>query len=84
MTPAPDGDDVYNYQSDVKPETFSVKNEIKLTLSIGDGIEPWNPEESFDGTCEWTLEGLRHDGKVVVRGPMVFRRVSSSAQLILK
>ncbi len=84
VTPAPDGDDVYNYQSDVKPETFSVKNEIKLTLSIGDGIEPWNPEASFDGTCEWTLEGLRHDGKVVVRGPMVFRRVSSSAQLILK
>ena len=84
VTHAPNGDDVYNYKSDVKPETFSVKNEIKLEITLGQGVEPWNPEESFNGTCEWTLSGLRHDGKIVVSGPMVLRRISPNAQLMLK
>ena len=84
VTHAPDGDDVYNYKGDVKPETFSVKNEIKLEITLGDGVEPWNPEESFNGTCEWTLSGLRHDGKIVLSGPMVLRRISPVVQLMLK
>ena len=84
VTHAPDGDDVYNYKGDVKPETFSVKNEIKLEIKLGDGVGSWNPEESFDGTCEWTLSGLRHDGKIVLSGPMTLRRISPNAELILK
>ena len=84
VTHAPDGDDVYNYKNDVKPETFSVKNELKLEITIGDGVAPWNPEETFNGTCEWTISGLRHDGKIVLSGPMVFKRVSPVAQLMLK
>ena len=83
-TRAPDGDDVYNYKSDVKPETFSVKNEIKLTIAIGQEVAPWNPVETFNGMCEWTLSGLRHDGKIVVSGPLVLKRVSPNAQLILR
>ena len=84
VTHSPDGDDVYNYKSDVKPETFSVKNSINLEITMGDGVASWNPEESFNGTCTWTLTGLRHDGKVVVSGPMVIRRVSPNVQLMLK
>ena len=83
-TSAPDGDDVYNYASDVKPETFSVKNEIKLSIDWSEGLAEWNPSTSFDGTCEWVLSGLRHDGDVVVSGPMSLKRVSPDAQLILK
>ena len=84
VTHAPDGDDVYNYKGDVKPETFSVKNEIKLEIDVGDGVAAWSPEESFNGTCTWTLSGLRHDGKIVVSGPMVLRRISPNVQLMLK
>jgi hypothetical protein len=83
-TSAPDGDDVYNYKYDVKPETFSVKSEIKLVIDYGEGVRLWNPEESYTGTCEWSLSGLRHDGKVVVSGPMTIRRISPAAQLTLK
>lgn len=83
-TPAPDGDDVYNYKYDVKPETFSVKSEIKLKIDYGEGTRLWNPEESYSGTCEWSISGLRHDGNVVVSGPMTIRRVSSVSQLTLK
>ena len=83
-TRAPDGDDVYNYMSDVKPETFSVQNEIKLMYSLGVGVEQWSPEYEFNGTCKWTLSGLRHDGVIVLNGPMVIRRISPNARLILK
>ena len=84
QTRAPDGDDVYNYASDVKPETFSVKSEIKLSIVSNEGAAEWNPSESFDGTCEWVLSGLRHDGDVVVSGPLSLKHVSSNAQLILE
>ncbi len=83
-TKAPDGDDVYNYKFDVKPETFSVKSEIKLTIVYDSGITEWNPTDTFNGTCEWLLSGLRHDGDIVVSGPMVLKRVSSVEQLVLK
>ena len=84
QTSAPSGDDVYNYASDVKPETFSVKSEIKLTINHKNGIEEWNPEDTFDGTCEWTFSGLRHDGDIVVSGPMVIKHVSKISQLVLE
>ena len=83
-TRAPDGDDVYNYMGDVKPETFSVKNEIELAIADGNSAAPWNPEESFSGTCKWSLSGLRHDGVIVLSGPMALRRISPNTQLILK
>ena len=83
-TSAPDGDNVYNYTGDVKPETFSVKSEITMKLDIDEGIEEWNPQETFNGTCEWRLSGLRHDGDVVVSGPMTLTHISNVAQLVLE
>ena len=83
-TSAPDGDNVYNYASDVKPETFSVKSEIKLSLDRREGITDWDFEESFNGTCEWKLSGLRHDGDIEVSGPMTLKRASKITQLVLQ
>ena len=81
---APDGDDVFNYKGDVKPETFSVKNEITLTYAYGENQGNWNPVYEFSGMCEWRLTGLRHDGIIVISGPMVIKRVSPVAKLTLK
>ena len=83
-TSAPNGDDVYNYASDVKPETFSVRSEITMKLDPSQKPQPWDPEYSFNGTCEWKLSGLRHDGDIVVSGPMTFKRVSPYTQLVLQ
>ena len=82
-TSAPDGDDVYNYKYDVKPETFSVKSTIDLKIDYGDGVRRWNPEDTFSGTCEWSLSGLRHDGNVIVSGSMTMRRISPVSKLTL-
>ena len=81
---APDGDDVFNYKGDIKPETFSVKNEIKISYAYGQDRGNWNPVYEFAGTCEWRLTGLRQDGVIVLSGPMVIRRVAPNAQLFLK
>lgn len=83
-TRAPDGDDVYNYKSDVKPETFSVQNEIKLEYSYGESVAQWSPQYEFSGTCKWALTGLRHDGVIMLSGPMAIKRVSPCAKLTLK
>ncbi len=83
-TPAPSGDDVSNYQGDVKPETFSVDSAITLKIDNTAGVTDWNPEKEFSGTCTWTLSGLRHEGNVVVSGPMVIKRVSPVAQLVFE
>ena len=61
-----------------------MKSEIKLENLSATSLLPWDPADSADGTCEWTLSGLRHDGKIVVSGPMVLKRISKDAQLILK
>ena len=81
---APDGDDVFNYKGDIKPETFSVKNEIKISYSYGQVGGNWNPVYEFAGTCEWRLTGLRQDGVIVLSGPMVLKRIAPNAQLFLK
>ena len=83
-TPAPSGDDWANYKYDVKPETFSVESAISLTLDFDGGQAAWNPERSVTGTCEWSLSGLRHEGPVVVSGPMSLTRVSPKAEIVLE
>lgn len=83
-TPAPSGDNIANYKYDIKPETFSVENEISLDLAFNGGEAAWNPEESVSGTCSWSLSGLMRQGAVVVSGPMTLKRVSPKAELILE
>lgn len=83
-TAAPSGDDWQNYKYDVKPETFSVKCDITITLDFNGGEAAWNPEDEVSGRCEWSLEGLRHEGAIVVSGPMTIRRVSPKAEIELE
>ena len=83
-TLAPSGDDVNNYKYDVKPETFSVKSEIRLKIDHSDEGHDWDPQQMFDGTCEWSISGLRHDGNVVVSGTMVLKLVAPNAQLVVR
>ena len=81
-TPAPSGDDFANYQSSVKPETFSVTNKIVLQIELNGGEASWNPEDVKSGTCFWHLSGLRHEGEIVLRGPMRFRRIAPESELV--
>ena len=83
-TAAPSGDDWQNYKYDVKPETFSVKSEITFALDFNGGETSWNPEKVLSGTCEWSLSGLRHEGDLVVSGPMTLKRVSPKAEIAVE
>jgi len=83
-TPAPSGDDIANYQGDVKPETFSVSCRIDLALAMDGGEAAWNPEGTKSGTCRWTFSNLMRQGDVALSGPMTVRRVSPIADLVLE
>ena len=83
-TPAPDGDDWENYRDTVKPETFSVVNRIIMQIELSGGETTWNPEDTKSGTCYWNLSGLRHEGAIVLRGPMVFKRVAPQSEIVLE
>ena len=82
-TPAPSGDDFSNYKSDVKPETFSVSCRIKLSLNLDGGEAAWNPENTKSGFCHWTFSNLMRQGDITISGPMVIKRVSPIAEIIL-
>lgn len=83
-TPTPSGDDLANYKGDVKPETFSVRNRIEITLNLNGGEAAWNPEDSKSGTCRWTFSNLMRQGDITLEGDMTIRRVSPLTELILE
>ena len=83
-TPAPSGDEFANYKGDVKPETFSVQNEITLTFDLNGGEAAWNPEQTKGGTCRWTLSNLMRQGPVTLVGVMTIKRVSPQTELVLE
>ena len=83
-TPAPNGDVFSNYKGDVKPETFSVQNEITLALVLNGGEAAWNPEETKGGTCRWTLTNLMRQGPITLVGDMSIKRVSPQTEIILQ
>ena len=68
----------------MKPETFSVKSVVALSLDFDGGEASWNPTDEVHGTCTWTLTGLRHDGAVTVSGPMTIKRVSPKTEIVLE
>ena len=83
-TPAPSGDEFSNYKGDVKPETFSVQNEITLTFNLNGGEAAWNPEQVKSGTCRWKLTNLMRQGPITLVGDMTLKRVSPQAELVLE
>ena len=83
-TPAPSGDVFSNYKGDVKPETFSVRNEISLAFDLNGGEAAWNPEETKSGRVTWTLTNLMRQGPITLVGDMTLKRVSSQTELVLE
>jgi hypothetical protein len=83
-TPAPSGDDFANYKGTVKPETFSVSNNITLMMDMNGGEAQWTPEESKTGKCYWSLDGPRHEGTVTIRGDMSIHRVAPHTAIVFE
>ena len=83
-TAAPNGDDFKNYKGDVKPETFSVGNEITLTLELNGGEAAWNPEEKKGGKVRWKLSNLMRQGPITLVGDAAIKRISPQAELVLE
>lgn len=74
-SPAPSGDDPANYLNAVKPELFSVQNDIELVWDPVEGTA-WSPEERLAGTVRWTFGGLRRQGEIETSGTFSMRRIS--------
>ena len=83
-TPAPSGDVLSNYKGDVKPETFSVGNEIAHSYDLNGGEAAWNPEQTKSGTARWTLTNLMRQGPLMLVGAMTIKRVSPQTELVLE
>ena len=83
-TPAPSGDMFSNYKGDVKPETFSVQNEISFALDLNGGEAAWNPEETKRGRVTWKLTNLMWQGPITLMGDMSIKRVSPQTEIILQ
>jgi hypothetical protein len=83
-TAAPSGDDFANYKGDVKPETFSVRNEISLAFDLNGGEAAWNPEETKSGRVTWKLTNLMRQGPITLVGDMTIKRVSPQTEIVLE
>ncbi len=83
-TPAPSGDVFSNYKGDVKPETFSVRNEISLAFDLNGGEAAGTPEGTKSGRVTWTLTTLMRQGPITLVGDMTLKRVSSQTELVLE
>ena len=83
-TPAPSGDDIDNYKGTVKPETFSIENGILLQFDFTEGASRWDPQDTIAGTCVWSFQGLRREGRLVATGPLSLKRVSPLAEIVLE
>ncbi|MBR4171846.1 MAG: hypothetical protein IKR48_09355 [Kiritimatiellae bacterium] len=80
----PSGDDFANYKGDVKPETFSVGNEITLSFDLNGGEAAWNPEQTKSGKVKWTLSNLMRQGPITLVGNMTIKRVSPQTELVME
>ena len=77
-TPAPNGDDIANYQGSVKPELFSIGGEVEFSFDEN-AATAWTPVESLSGNAKWTYTGVRRDGPVVAEGRFTMRRIAKEA-----
>ena len=77
-TPAPNGDDIANYQGSVKPELFSIGGEVEFSFDEN-AATAWTPVESLSGDAKWTYTGVRRDGPVVAEGRFTMRRIAKEA-----
>lgn len=67
----------------VKPETFSVSNVLTLTWSDdASTLAIWDPSNKLEGTCRWSLTGLRRQSAINVDGTFVMQRVCTAGAII--
>ena len=59
-------------------------NLVAFRLDLNGGEAPWNPEEEKSGTCTWTLENLRREGPIALKGPMTLRRIAPQTDIVLE
>ena len=74
--PAPSGDDYDNYISTVKPELFTIENEVSFQWDASMATA-WSPAETLKGTCSWTLKGLRREGALEMSGTFQMTRLTA-------
>ena len=73
----PSGDNFMNYANAVKPEIFSIGNEVKLDFDNFD----WNAAETLGGTIRWTLKNLRANcGDILCTGTFSLTRISTETE----
>ena len=68
----------------MKPETFSVQNEISFALDLNGGEAAWNPEETKSGRVTWKLTNLMWQGPIALVGDMSIKRVSPQTESMLQ
>lgn len=80
---APSGDVAQNFIGCVKPESFSVRNTLRLVWEDADGRSTFErtPDETTYGRIDWRLEGLRADAPIAMRGVFVLKRLSAAAMI---
>ena len=80
--PSPSGDVPSNFIGAIKPESFSVTNQVVFAWSDDNGRNTYSktPEETTFGRLDWKLTGLaKHP--VTMRGIFALKRVSDSATI---
>lgn len=77
-TPLPSGDDLDNYNSSIKPETFSISNRVTLVFDQAadtEGSALWDPEETVSGSIVHEIDNLRKEGTLRAEGAFAIRRI---------
>lgn len=81
------GDNFENYKQPVKPELFSITNNITLSWYDvnGDSTFDYNVEEITYGRVDWIIKGLRANenpgGDIIVSGVFMLKRVTDTSVL---
>ena len=79
---SPSGDVPANFIGSIKPESFSVTNQIAFAWSDDNGRSTYSrtPEETTFGRIDWKLTGLtKHP--IVMRGLFTLKRVSDAVEI---
>ncbi|VGO20813.1 hypothetical protein [Pontiella sulfatireligans] len=83
-TPLRSGDDLDNYNSSIKPETFSISNRVTLVFAQSadtEGSALWAPEETVSGAIVHEIDNLRKEGTLKAEGAFAIRRVCKVSEL---
>lgn len=75
-----DGDNFEDYVGEIKPETFSLPQQV--TIVCAGGSRDFDVEETLTGTGSWRFGHLRHEGEILAEGPCTLKRIVRQAKLV--